>query len=142
MKAATVGLMLGASVVMALGACGGPELEADETGEALSVEAAALGTAHPEFVRKLRDIEHYRLDEARLLGGSEESLCGTRDLQHVNSYDGRLGVSQTYVKKFKGAVGALTSKNTASGSKYCTEQVAGQGTCAARGSASRLRGTP
>lgn len=125
MKAARAGLVVGASVVMALGACGGPELEADETGEALAVEAAAVGTAHPEFLRKLRDVEHYTLDEARLLGGGEESLCGPRDLQHVNSYNGRLGVSQTYVKKYKGAVGALSSKNTPTGSKYCTGTLIG-----------------
>ncbi len=125
MKAATVGLVLGASAAMALGACGGPELEADETGEGPAVEAAAVGTAHPEFLRKLRDVEHYWLDEARLLGGSEETLCGTRDLQHVNSYDGRLGVSQTYVKKYKGAVGAMSSKNTPTGGKYCSGTLIG-----------------
>jgi V8-like Glu-specific endopeptidase len=113
-------------MVTAWFACGGAELEdaADLDDSALSIESVALH--HPEFARKLRDIDGYRTDEARLQGEGLESLCGPRDLQHVNSYNGRLGVSQTYVKKYKGAVGALTSKNTPTGSKYCTGTLIGK----------------
>lgn len=126
MNGASAGRVLGAAVVMALGACGGAELDQVSDEVAALAEAASPGLAHPEFVRKLRDIDHYTLDENRLQYGSSESLCGTRDLQHVNSYDGRLGVSQTYVKKYKGAVGALTSKNTPTGGRYCTGTLIGQ----------------
>lgn len=125
MKVASAGRVLGATVAMALGACGGAELDEAVLQEQVLLEAAASPLSHPEFVRKLRDIEGYTVDESRLRGGSEESLCGTRDLQHVNSYNGRLGVSQTYVKKYKGAVGALTSKNTPTGGKYCTGTLIG-----------------
>ena len=120
MNAASLGRMGAVCMVTAWFACGGAEVEdaVESDDSTLAIESTAAH--HPEFARKLRDIDGYRLDEARLQGGDTESLCGKRDLQHVNSYDGRLGVSQTYVKKFKGAVGALTSKNTASGSKYCT----------------------
>ena len=83
-----------------------------------------MGTAHPEFLRKLRDVEHYRLDEARLLGGERRDAVVMRDPQHVNSYDGRLGCRRP-TKKYKGAVGAMSSKNTPTGGKYCSGTLIG-----------------
>ncbi len=119
MNATSLGRMGIVGMVTALFACGGVELDEASDTDALFHESS-FALHHPEFTRKLRSIDGYVLDEARLQNGDTESICGTRDLQHVNSYDGRLGVSQTYVKKYKGAVGALTSKNAPTGSKYCT----------------------
>lgn len=133
MKTTRTARITGTFLLLALGACGGPQLGDDSGVDEDSPEdvgavlaAAATPGHHPEFVRKLRDLSAYRVDEAALLGsGGTESLCGASDMQHVNSYNGRLGVSQAYVKKYKGAVGALTKTNSASGSKFCTGTLIG-----------------
>ena len=125
MKAASLGRMGAVCIVTAWFACGGTELDESSAVDSIYQESA-VGPHHPDFARKLRDIDGYVLDEDRLRSGTAESICGTRDLQHVNSYNGRLGVSQTYVKKYKGAVGAMTSKNTPTGSKYCTGTLIGK----------------
>lgn len=132
MRTPTLLRPLATSLLLCLGACGGAEL-VDDSGvgpdspeDSLAVLAAAAEPGHhPEFLRKLRDQRGYRVDEAALLGGTE-SRCGTTsELQHVNGYNGRLGVSQDYVKKYKGAVGALTKTNSPSGGKFCTGTLIG-----------------
>lgn len=77
---------------------------------------------HPEFVRKLADISKYQVNEWTLL---HESICGTTSLQYVNSYDGRLGVSRTFVNQHKNPVGAMTDSANPAASKYCSGTLIG-----------------
>jgi V8-like Glu-specific endopeptidase len=59
-------------------------------------------------------------DDALLLDEVEqETICGsTNDLQHVNSYNGSLGPSITFVQNNKGRVGAMESSPTSG--KFCS----------------------
>jgi V8-like Glu-specific endopeptidase len=56
---------------------------------------------------------------------SPRSICGTDDLQPVNSYDGALGQSVAFTRLHKTAVGALTSEASQAGDKFCSGTLVG-----------------
>ncbi|WP_394825366.1 trypsin-like serine peptidase [Pendulispora albinea] len=87
------------------------------TSEAATVAAAPED--HPDFIRKKKDPEHYRVNRGE--GIQPFSICGTDDKQYVNSYTGNLGVSVAYVNTYKGAVGVSeTSISEGPSVKFCT----------------------
>lgn len=111
---------IGVAMFLLAGACGGAAVgdDLDDLDDATLSAASTLD--HPDFLRKLRDPDAYVVDRQRT---SLESLCGKSDLQHVNSYNGSLGVSKAYVAGHKNPVGALTSSPTAG--KYCSGTLVG-----------------
>jgi len=66
-------------------------------------------------------------DEIGLDDVEQASICGsTNDAQHVNSYNGTLGPSITFVQTYKGSKGAMETTATASQSaKYCSGSLIG-----------------
>ncbi len=54
-----------------------------------------------------------------------DTICGSNNLQAINSYDGQLGEPVGYAKLHKFAVGALTDSSTATNIKYCTGTLVG-----------------
>jgi V8-like Glu-specific endopeptidase len=68
------------------------------------------------FNIKMQDPDNYFIDKEEL--SLSRSICGsTNDMQHVNMYDGTLGVSINFVHSHSNPVGAM---ETASYSKYCS----------------------
>lgn len=108
--------MMGLLLLGSVAACGG---QAEDT-QVGSVRGALSSRHHPEFSRKLLNVPAYRVNERAL---TRESVCGTRSLQHVNSFTSTGGVSKDFVNEHKGAVGALTSNPA--GSKYCSGTLIG-----------------
>ncbi|MFN8673826.1 MAG: serine protease [Candidatus Sericytochromatia bacterium] len=51
---------------------------------------------------------------------STNSLCGANDMQEVNFYDGKLGVSKDFVKKFETSVAAMEEAGSDDSSKFCS----------------------
>lgn len=61
------------------------------------------------------------LEEPAFGETEQHTICGpTDDSQFVNSYNGSLGVTTTFVANNKGTKGALASTNAVNGSKYCS----------------------
>jgi V8-like Glu-specific endopeptidase len=75
-------------------------------------------TPNPEFTRKLKERSNYRVKITNNI--QSNSICGSRDLQQVNSYDGKLGATVEFVAEHKGAVGAMEDKNKDNSSKFCS----------------------
>lgn len=60
-------------------------------------------------------------DEAELNMVEQPTICGsTNDAQHVNSYNGTLGPSITFVQANKGSKGAMESTSATNSSKFCS----------------------
>lgn len=60
-------------------------------------------------------------DDVDLSDVEQRTICGTTDdSQFVNSYNGTLGPTTTFVATHKRSKGALESTNTANSSKYCS----------------------
>jgi V8-like Glu-specific endopeptidase len=59
--------------------------------------------------------------DAELDEVEQPSICGsTNDAQHVNSYNGALGPSITFVQTNKGSKGAMETTNATNSSKFCS----------------------
>ncbi len=82
----------------------------------------AAPSAHPDFLKKLRDPAHYVVNRhpAEL-----ESICGQDDLQPINDYDGEAGQPQTFARLHQLPVGAMTSTTTSDDDKYCSGTLIG-----------------
>ncbi|WP_394834562.1 trypsin-like peptidase domain-containing protein [Pendulispora rubella] len=111
-----IGMLFLASSVSVLAACAGADDSTLEDVDSTGTEEQALRVAdHPDFVRKMRDREHYVVNREL---ATTESICGVDDKQYVNSYNGALGVSQAFVAARKRPVGAMETSPTSG--KYCT----------------------
>ena len=90
---------------------------------AISANADFNEDMHPDFARKLADIENYEFFPE---DSFTQSICGTDDKQDVNHYDGRLGQTKDYVKKYQPAVGAMAETNDPTKSdKFCSGTLIG-----------------
>lgn len=76
---------------------------------------------NPEFTRKRKEGKAYRVKTRHA-----SSTCGPDDLQHVNSYDGKLGQPVEFVNAKKPAVGAMATGNTDKSSKFCSGTLIGE----------------
>lgn len=74
---------------------------------------------NPMFAEKMRLGKKYSVRAAMKLNTSN-SICGTNDLQEVNSYDGSLGQTKEFVKEHQSAVGAMEDSGKDNSSKFCS----------------------
>ena len=78
--------------------------------------------SHPAYVKKLVMGSDYRVERELVI----ESICGENDMQWINDYDGTLGPTIGYARTHKTQVGALTSSDSPTGSKYCSGTLIGK----------------
>ena len=103
-------LMLVAAFALMFQACnssGGNQTVLDQADETI---------AQSSNVPKASKIQLAKIKEYN----EKNALCGKDDMQQVNSYDGKLGQTQEFVKKFQSSVAAMEEKGEDSSSKYCS----------------------
>ncbi len=81
--------------------------------------SSASADHNPMFIEKMKLGKKYNVMTA-MKKFEQKSLCGANDLQEVNSYDGKLGQTQEFVKAHQGSVGAMEQKGTDNSSKFCS----------------------
>jgi V8-like Glu-specific endopeptidase len=111
-------LIAGTTVMVLLSSCGMHQQDgflADS--QVITQSTVKSFSDNPEFTRKLREGKNYRVKISNI---QQNSICGTNDLQQVNSYDGSLGATVDFVVSHKGAVGAMEDKNKDNSSKFCS----------------------
>jgi V8-like Glu-specific endopeptidase len=83
---------------------------------ALGSAAYAKGSlVNADFARQLANPTTYKFNK-----NTQESICGTNQMQHVSEYDGKLGQPFEFVNKYEQAVGALAYGTIPNTSKYCS----------------------
>ncbi len=92
-------------------------LQQDNT--VISSSVASRSAHSPMFADKLKMGKNYNV-LASMKKHAKNSMCGKDDKQEVNSYDGTLGESVEFVKKYQGAVAALENAGTDNSSKFCS----------------------
>lgn len=112
-------MLLSASAIMILQSCNSvtQEFQPLEDQGMQQLATSKVNLDHPEFIRKMKNPKTYKVN---LKPTPTNSICGSNDLQQVNSYDGKLGPSIEFVKTFEKAVGAMESEGKDSSSKFCT----------------------
>jgi len=76
-----------------------------------TIAQAAKGkstTASKEMLKKIKAAK------------STNSICGTNDMQDVSSYDGKLGQTKEFVKKFETSVAAMEEAGSDDSGKFCS----------------------
>ena len=84
-------------------------------GTASLAGASQKSVVNPNFTRKLADPAHYVAPRFFM-----ESICGTNNLQEVESYDGAPGQPVEFVAAREPRVGAIASGSPEHSDKYCT----------------------
>ncbi|MGV3523997.1 MAG: trypsin-like serine peptidase [Candidatus Sericytochromatia bacterium] len=121
-------LALGLATLAALStlaACQAPQMNRPvmlqgQNAAPLNAQSAA-GLDNPDFVRKMRNPRQYVFQTEAVTS----SICGPNDLQHVNSYDGKLGPSVEFVRKHQAPVAAMAKGTAESNRKFCSGTMIG-----------------
>lgn len=117
--------LLLAVLVLSFQACNSGTQSADQIQqpELDTVAQSASSSGHTKaFLEKIRLGKKYNAATTMkaLIKNQKNSICGTNEMQEVNSYDGKLGQTVAFVKAHQGSVGALEDSNTDSSSKFCS----------------------